>query len=168
MLKADLGLLKRQRRIEIEEQVAPEQTGLEELGVVLAGPLDVRLDVQQAGPDVAVLGSIRGTALLNCRRCLVPVAHDFDETVTWLFREGVGEAEAEAEEVYVLPEKGRELDLLRALREQVLLAVPEYVNCEESCRGLCPRCGANRNQVDCGCEQPEGDDRWAALRRLSD
>src|SRR5690606_33050553 len=107
-------------------------------------------------------------AALSCRRCLVPVEFDLDETVTWLFREGISEAEAEAEEVYALPEKGRELDLVRALREQVMLAVPEFVSCAEACRGLCPRCGANRNQVDCGCEEPEVDDRWAALRRPSD
>lgn len=168
MLKADLGLLKRQRRIEIEERVPPDETGLQELGVVLAGPLHVRLDVQQAGPDVAVLGSIRGTAVLSCRRCLVPVEHELDETVTWLFREGISEAEAEAEAVYALPLKSRELELTRALREQVMLAVPEFVSCAEACRGLCPRCGANRNQVDCGCDEPAVDDRWAALRRPSD
>lgn len=168
MLKADLGLLKRQRRIEIDERVPPDETGLKELGIDLAGPLDVRLDVQQAGPDVAVLGSIRGRAALSCRRCLAPVEYRLDETVTWLFREGISEAEAEAEEVYALPEKGRELDLMRALREQVMLAVPEFVSCAEACRGLCPRCGANRNQADCGCDEPEVDDRWAALKRLSD
>lgn len=168
MLKADLGLLQRQRRIEIEERVPPDEPSFKEAGLELVGPLDVRLDVQQAGPDVAVLGTIRGKAALNCRLCLVPVEHDIDETVTWLFRDGISEVEAEAEEVYALPAKGRDLDLMRAVREQVMLAVPEYVECSESCRGLCPRCGANRNQVDCGCEEPVVDDRWAALKRLSD
>lgn len=168
MLKADLGLLQRQRRVEVDEQIAPDHPALADLGFTLSGPLDVVLDVQQAGPDVAVLGSIRGTAALSCRRCLVAVEHPIDETVTWLYREGISEVEAQAEEVFALPAKGRELDLMPAVREQLALAVPEFVICSETCRGLCPRCGGNRNQVDCGCEQPAVDDRWAALRRLSD
>lgn len=168
MLKADLGLLQRQRRLELEEMIPADDPMWQDAGVTLQGPLDVRLDVQQAGPDVAVLGRIQGTAALACRRCVVPVTVPLDETVTWLFRDGISAVEAEAEEVYALPAKSRELDLRPAVREQVMLAVPEFVSCSEACRGLCPRCGANRNEVDCGCEEPEIDSRWAALRRRSD
>ena len=55
-----------------------------------------------------------------------------------------------------------------AVREQIMLAVPEFVICRETCRGLCPRCGTNLNESDCGCSEPQVDGRWAALKRLSE
>lgn len=168
MLKVDLGLLHKQRRLEIEAEIPAEDPVWAEAGIVLQEPLSAVLDVQQAGPDVVVRGRLEGRAALACRRCLVPVEHVIDEEVTWLFRAGISEVEAEAEEVYPLPAKGRELDLMPAVWEQVALAVPEYVLCVPECRGLCPQCGRNRNEAECGCTKPEVDDRWAALRRQSE
>ena len=41
------------------------------------------------------------------------------------------------------------------VREYIILAVPITVYCNEDCRGLCPLCGADRNQGECSC-QPVG------------
>lgn len=168
MLTVDLGLLQRQRRLEIEAEIPAEDPRWAEAGIVLHEPLVVRLELQQAGPDVVVRGVLQGRADLFCRRCLVPVEQAVEEPVTWLFRAGISKAEAEAEEVYALPPRGQLLDLMPAVWEQVALAVPEYVLCSPACQGICPVCGGNRNQVRCDCRRVGADDRWAALRRPSE
>jgi uncharacterized protein len=38
--------------------------------------------------------------------------------------------------------------------------------CQEGCRGLCPVCGADLNESDCGCTRQQGDDRWAVLKQM--
>jgi uncharacterized protein len=166
MLKVDLGLLARQRRAEIDGELAPDDPVWEGTGVAFDGPVELQLDVQQAGADVVVRGGMQGTARLECRRCTAPVRFALDEELTLVYRTGLTAAEAEAEEVYALPARAQELDLTPALREAVLLAVPEYVNCSEECRGFCPRCGTNLNQASCECVVEDEDPRWAALRRL--
>lgn len=166
MLKVDLGLLARKHRIRIETEVPADDPLWKELPWRFAEPVLLRLDVQQAGPDVVVRGRIEGTVEQACRRCLSPVNPVLDEELTFLYRPGLAEVDAEAEEVYALPAKGGELDLAPALREHVLLAVPQFVICSESCRGFCPRCGTNWNQSSCACADEEEDPRWAALRRL--
>ncbi|NJD10149.1 MAG: DUF177 domain-containing protein [Gemmatimonadetes bacterium] len=165
MLNVDLGLLHKQRRLEVEAEIPADDPGWADAGIVLKEPLTVVLEVQQAGPDAVVRGRLDSRAALTCRRCLAPVAHEIAEEVTWLFRAGISEAEAESEDVYALPARSRELDLLPAIWEQVALAVPEYVLCDPDCRGFCPHCGGNRNLVECGCTKTVVDDRWAALRR---
>jgi uncharacterized protein len=122
--------------------------------------------VQQALQDVVVLGHMSGLAEVACRRCLVPVRVPVDQELTLLFRTGVTQADAEAEEIYSLPERGLELDLSGALREHLLLAVPEFLECQDACKGLCPHCGVNLNETTCSCEETGSDDRWAALRQL--
>jgi uncharacterized protein len=51
-------------------------------------------------------------------------------------------------------------------REQLYLALPSRVLCDENCLGLCSVCGVNKNDVECSCEREEIDPRWAALKDL--
>ena len=60
------------------------------------------------------------------------------------------------------------LDTMPLVREQVELNLPMRALCKEDCAGICPRCGANRNETDCDCEESEPDPRWSALQQLKD
>jgi uncharacterized protein len=166
MLKVDLGRLAREHRIRIDEDVAADDPLWNGLAVTFQGPVTLRLDVQQVVADVVVRGRLEAIAVLACRRCLKPVRRELDEELTFIYRSGLGATEAEAEEAYPLPARGQELDLTRAVREHVVLAVPQYVICAEACRGLCARCGTNLNESSCDCVVEEEDPRWAALKRL--
>ncbi|MGH7474652.1 MAG: YceD family protein [Longimicrobiales bacterium] len=134
--------------------------------VRLATPVQVRLEVQQAGGDVVVRGEIGGRVALECRRCLKALELPVQEPVSALFTEQVQAAEAEGEGVYPLPVHARMLELQELVREQLLLGAPQYALCDDACRGLCLHCGADLNQVECGCTIQDVDERWAPLRRL--
>ncbi len=64
------------------------------------------------------------------------------------------------------PYTGKVIDLDPIVREQLLLALPSYPVCRDSCKGLCPVCGANLNDRDCGCDRHVPDPRWAALKNV--
>lgn len=102
----------------------------------------------------------------NCKRCLKPLK--FDEKVD-LTREYVPEptvdpqeADASEEEVY----HGKEIDLQPAMREQILLSIPSSPLCSDDCQGLCPQCGKDLNEGECGCDRTVADPRWAALKGI--
>jgi uncharacterized protein len=167
MLKADLGLLAREHRIRIEEELAPDHELWDGTGIRFAGPVSLRLELQEVlGGDVVARGRLQAEVELECRRCTRAIRHELDEELMFLYRPGLAPVEAEEAELYALPEKARELDLTAAVREHVMLAVPEYVNCSETCRGFCPQCGTNLNESSCACTDEDEDPRWAALRRL--
>ena len=48
------------------------------------------------------------------------------------------------------------------MRDAIVLELPMAPLCREDCRGLCPQCGADRNEAECGCVAPR-DPRWANL-----
>ena len=166
MLIVDLGRLAREGRLRLERDVAPDDALWQGLDFRFAEPVRVHMEAQLVGHDVLVRGRVQGELQRECRRCLEPLTVPLDEDVAMYFRSGISEPEAVDEEVYALPDRG-DLDIGAAVREQVALAVPQYAVCREDCRGLCPTCGANRNETDCGCEVEEVDDRWAALRRIN-
>ena len=59
-----------------------------------------------------------------------------------------------------------ELDLSGVVSEQVVLEIPMKPVCREGCRGLCPQCGADLNEANCGCDHTVSDPRFAALAEL--
>jgi uncharacterized protein len=65
----------------------------------------------------------------------------------------------------MLPPRAAEIDLGEAVREALILAIPEFPLCREDCRGLCARCGADLNQGECRCPRA-ADLRWGALQAL--
>lgn len=163
MLKLSLAAVDR-GEVRIQEQVPPDHPMFEGVGVELSRPLDVDLAARSVGDDVFVRGTLRTTVRLACRRCLSPVEQDVDETVDLLFAEA-GEEDVDGE-VYTLPARGDELDLTDAVREQVLLDLPEFALCGEECRGLCPTCGANLNEGACECVPEAAPSPWDALKKL--
>lgn len=59
-------------------------------------------------------------------------------------------------------------DLSEILRQELQMAAPMRVLCDEDCLGLCPHCGINLNEETCDCEAGQVDPRLSALKRLLD
>jgi uncharacterized protein len=121
--------------------------------------------------EIRIHGKLSVQMEAECDRCLeavrLPLDSDFD-----LFYRPVSFA-SHANEVAIDQAEsemgfydGSGLELEEVLREHILLSLPMQHVCSESCRGICPQCGKNRNQGDCGCEAKPGDDRWSALRSM--
>ena len=165
MLLVDLNRLEREGQARIDADIPADHPFWETLDLEPRSALEVRLEAQQAGPDVVVRGSVAGSFARECRRCLEPVTVEAHEEMGLLFRAGEELEDDEPADVLPLPE-GAELDLKDAVREQVLLSVPQYVYCRAECKGLCPQCGMNWNEAECDCTSDEVDERWAPLRQL--
>lgn len=164
MLVVDLNRLEREGRARIEADISRDAELWEGSDLTPTRPLEVRLEAQQVGPDVVVRGTLAGSFARECRRCLEPVEAEISEDVGLLYRAG-NVLEDDSEDVLPLPD-GAKLDLTGPIREQVLVAVPQYVQCREDCKGLCARCGTNLNESSCDCATEEVDERWAPLRKL--
>lgn len=58
------------------------------------------------------------------------------------------------------------IDTTLALREQILLNIPQSSLCRPDCRGLCSQCGQDLNNGTCDCEAQTIDPRLDVLRDL--
>jgi len=164
MLRIDLGEV-REGAVETTGRIEPSHPIFADGEVVLAAPLTVEGRLSAAGDGKYFWHARMKTILhLECRRCLSPVDVPFSQSLELLF---VAEGESLDDDVgcYVIPDRTAVLDLRDAVREELVLAVPQFVECGPDCRGLCPRCGANLNTGSCGC-RPERDPRWDALSAL--
>jgi uncharacterized protein len=121
--------------------------------------------------DIRLKGSFSGLFEVPCARCVEPVEQRLSGEFDLLFRPSEVDATG-AEHAISTPETeigyydNGGLALEDVLREQVLLSLPARTLCQIDCKGLCPRCGENRNQTACSCEQGPSDPRWEALAGL--
>ena len=166
MLSLDLGRLGQEGSVRVEARLPADAPLWEESGIEWAGPVDVRLKASHAGTgEVVVRGVIEGALAQACRRCLEPVVGSFEQAVTLVFvsSDDPGFEDDGGTRSF---DPGAEFDMSNAVREELILAVDQYVVCDPDCRGLCPTCGANWNNDSCACTVEEADPRWEALRAL--
>jgi len=141
----------------------PVFAGLE---MSLARPVAVTGRFSSAGEDKYYWRvRFETTVRTECRRCLAEVLVPIDESRGLIF--SADDETPDGDGCYAIDERARDLDLTEALREEVFLAVPAFVECRPDCKGLCPRCGANLNDGPCDCP-PAGDPRWDALKGLTE
>jgi uncharacterized protein len=124
--------------------------------------------------EIRVRGRHRVLMEADCDRCLDPARFPLEGEFDLFYRpepdktghhsgEEVAIDEGESQIAFYL---GGGLELNDILREHILLSLPMQYVCGPACKGICPVCGQNRNQVDCHCSQRPADDRWAALKNL--
>ena len=152
-------------------QYAPDELGLADDRVVLVEPPLVQGRISRDGPSVKVGGRITAGVKVECDRCLqdaaLPVDTEFNlEYVTAERYATLEAAELSEEDLELSIFDGEVIEIDEIVREQILLAVPYQVVCQEKCKGLCPFCGKNLNSSECNCRETEIDPRWAALKDL--
>ncbi|MFZ0745815.1 MAG: DUF177 domain-containing protein [Terracidiphilus sp.] len=165
--------------IEFDLELAPGTVDLGE-EALQEGPLKSagRAEVihEHRGPkdivaDIRLRGDFKGKFQVLCARCVEPVEIPLAAEFDLIFRPVGADSDA-PERSITAPEteigyyQKDSLLLEDVLREQVLLSLPVRTVCKPDCKGLCPRCGENRNLEACHCDEGPADPRWEALSGL--
>jgi len=124
---------------------------IEEPDLRFRQPIAYDLLAQIQGPSLLVTGRLATCASLRCSRCL----REFEWPV------------AVPQFVFMQELHGEDFaDLTEALREDIMLELPQRVLCREQCRGLCPQCGRDLNEGVCQCAPTTWETHWQALDQL--
>ena len=122
----------------IEEKADPESLDLNTEIAGFRAPLKIAARLNRVNDVVQVSLSVAGSMKMVCCRCLaefnVEVNKDFSVD-------------------YPLEKGMRVIDLDPDFRDYIMLDYPLKPLCKENCKGMCPRCGANLNDVTkCDCD----------------
>jgi uncharacterized protein len=122
-------------------------------------PVQVEATLERIPEGIVVRGEVDVVWAAECSRCLKPVRGTLAVGIDELF-----EPHPIDGETYLLDHDCIDLD--QVVRDAVLLELPPAPHCRDECLGLCPTCGADRNDAACGCVEADDDPRWASLRSL--
>jgi uncharacterized protein len=135
-------------------------------------PLRAEFSVMVQDDGVLIRGSVTGKVALPCNRCaedaVVGIGQRVD-TYEAFPSEDDGEDSLDVDQEllrYAPTGQGVEMNLAALAWEEFLLALPMTPLCDPACKGLCPRCGINKNTATCSCGTDASDPRMALLRGL--
>lgn len=129
---------------------------------VSAGTIHVEGTLEAVDSEFLFRGKLTGKYKGACDRCLRESSRPYAMEVVWFFEPGEAEAELpDAGETFEISDEdeidpprkiaGSNLNLTEHVLEEVQLAIPSKFLCNDDCKGLCAKCGANLNDGPCAC-----------------
>ena len=168
-------LLKQQgpgnRSFHIVDAQAPD---LDDDDIFISQPLNGQVKMHKTGQNILVLGTFETSLTVPCTRCLteveVPITFEIEETFVPTIDIATGlqlPPDPDVDDATRINEQ-HILDLTEVIRQSIDINQPSQVLCQAECLGLCPQCGANRNEEACDCREEQIDARWSGLQALKD
>ncbi|RKU17859.1 hypothetical protein C6500_14740 [Candidatus Poribacteria bacterium] len=139
---------------EYEALVPSELLGLTYEEAKFIKPLSCKVGLfRQVGDNIYVTADVDTTLLVECRRCINPFEVDITTTLGLLF--SLGNESSELDEDDERYYDGETLDISEDVRRALVLEIPTWSLCSETCKGLCPECGTDLNTTECSCEMTD-------------
>ena len=145
------------------EYMLPELVSGGEIYAV-KGTVQLELLLQNIGPGIRVSGLVSADLLHDCSRCLNPSVTGVQADVDEVFYLAVHGEYDEEPDTYKVEHDS--VDLAALIQESLLINLPVAPLCRPDCRGICPVCGQNLNDADCGHQPAAGARKPVELREL--
>lgn len=155
------------------QEISPAEIDRDALSKL--SPVELGGRITFADPGFYMKARLAYEQTLECDRCLASYAERVDDPVELLLvvdktghpaAEGEGEVELGEGDLGVVTLAEEKIDTRPLILEQIQLNIPMKPLCKVDCKGICPRCGVDRNTEECACEVAEADPRWQGLAGL--
>ncbi|MDD5477723.1 MAG: YceD family protein [Candidatus Omnitrophica bacterium] len=120
----------------LEEEINPAELDLETDLIKPRSDLKIKAQVYRITNALTVELNIRAFLYADCSRCLEEFGWEFNKDVQLSFP---------------LDTDTTFIDLNPSIREEVILDYPIKPLCKITCKGLCVKCGKNKNEGGCNC-----------------
>lgn len=147
--------------IYIEEK--PEALGIEDTYVNV---LKLNIKMDKSHSQIVLDCNLSGTIKFDCDRCSEEYTQDLENDFQLIYIFGSEEADNESLNVFNISPETDTIDITADVKDYALLSVPMKHLCDEDCKGLCPSCGKNLNEGECGCEKNDINPVWLPLQEL--
>ncbi|MFH1037969.1 MAG: DUF177 domain-containing protein [PVC group bacterium] len=118
-------------------------------GTEFREPIDYELNVDLVGHLLLVRGRLQTRVRFSCARCLKNVELPLKVPGFDVQKE--------------VADPAGTIDLTDEIRTDIILALPLKPLCQPGCRGICPVCGQDLNEKQCGCQSAREDSPFAGL-----
>ena len=146
--------------------------GMEWCGIRIDPSRTAGLILTPEGRNLFANGSFVAEGEASCDRCAeaftVTLEKEFSAILVPRDRgpAGASNVELHEDDLDIGYYDGAGIELNDLIWEQVALTLPVKLLCSEECRGICPKCGGNRNREECNCPEPQAAGLFDILKSL--
>lgn len=147
-------------KIDIDCDLEMSDTGFLGEDYHFTKPVKVIGSVSNNGKSLMLKARVEAEVSAHCARCTKPLtvceSFELDEVL-------IQDNGEEINDLDVVAFEGHTFELDELVMNGFFMNVSGKYLCKEDCKGLCPECGADLNEGECGCAQTSVDPRWAGL-----
>lgn len=164
MIKINVAEIKKRLvgKKDFSYELEPAELNISETDLPITGLVTVQGSVSNAGDVLLLQATAKATVKRTCGRCLKTFTGENTAEVLEKFYPASAENIENDAFIYEFDV----IDVTEPIRESLLLTEPLQALCRIDCQGLCPVCGADRNEGCCGCDTTTVDPRLAALKQF--
>lgn len=146
-------------------EISTDSLNLDNIQVV-DDTLSCTLSVEHAPNGYRVHGSLGVTFIENCDRCLTRIDEILESSLNLILTDNEALLNDDNMDVIHFSDSEEFIDLSPIIHDLILIEEPVKRLCNETCKGLCPNCGANQNESQCNCGPREVESIWGHLKDL--
>lgn len=153
----------RQMRVETPLEMARFESGQSSFEVIRKTPVTFRFTNMEPR-KARVEGSVRLTFRTACDRCLAETETTLDLSFERIVASPEVSEDEEMDDLSFM--EGYQLNVEAFVYSEIIGNWPDKILCGKDCKGICPVCGQNRNERDCGCDTFVPDPRMAVIQDI--
>ena len=120
----------------VVESIEPKALDLETELVKFDGQIKLEAQISMITNTVTAEIELSADVMVSCSRCLGDIKQNINKSLRLSYSVEPGQLI---------------LDLSQDIREEIMLDYSLQPLCKPACKGLCPKCGGNLNESQCGC-----------------
>ena len=150
-------------RIEVNGEVEVGEFEFSGERYSLEAPFKVSGSISNNGKALVLTADVEAELCTRCARCLDEIIVDAGFSMEESFAQSESKI-PEDDEIIVFD--GYTIERDDIIEDNLIMNIEGRYLCDEDCKGLCPQCGANLNDGECGCNREFIDPRWSGLADL--
>lgn len=152
-----------------DEVSSPARIGMDMVAVPAGATLRRTLRLESVSEGILVTGTVGGSVVGECARCLGAMNEEVVVELTELFIYPDRETGDDAQDDELARVVDDTVDIEQSVIDAIALVLPFSPLCRPDCPGLCPDCGVSLTEAGPGHHHDRIDPRWAKLAdRLGD
>jgi uncharacterized protein len=132
------------------------------------GDVEVECKMDKNQHQIVLDCSLSAHTKYDCDRCAVETIKEVNNHFLLTFMFTKEKQESDDFNLKLLSPEEDKINIAADVYEYAELALPMKKLCEDDCKGLCIKCGANLNKTTCNCDLSIHNDIWAPLQSLKD
>ncbi len=136
---------------EINSNIKFQNLSFQNREIKIPETLSIKLKIYKTKKHMIFDGYLKGNIILECSRCL----NEFPYKIKIKINQEVKLDKIDDLKIF---------DLSELIESDIFLAIPIKPLCDEKCDGICPQCGKNLNENECGCSNESIDPRLEKLQ----
>lgn len=136
------------------------------LGNPFSGNITADIELNKSHNQVILNVDMKAAAVFECDRCTKVFEQQLGSVYKVVYFFGSEPVNSIDSNIIYLPPDADKINIAPEMRDYAVLSIPMKRLCREDCRGLCPKCGTDLNEAECGCEKDNSENRWLPLTDL--